>query len=176
ARPVNFDLSPDRLIELKKGGVPEHVILAMIGRAESVDVADEGWDDDEMPLGGLGRTGGGRTGAPGPTGHPGTDQGEVGIFGSSGSPSSTPCAPRWAKTRRTRSRTTGAFEMAFNTETRRQGDTGLKSYRIKLRLCVSASLCLILICIPTASTQNRSRPSRPAQTSKAPAGPYVPPT
>jgi hypothetical protein len=78
ARPVNFDLSPDRLIELKKGGVPERVILAMIGRAESVEVADEGWDDDEMPLGGLGRTGGGRTG------QPGTDPGEVGIFGSSG--------------------------------------------------------------------------------------------
>jgi hypothetical protein len=84
ARPVNFDLSPDRLIELKKGGVPEHVILAMIGRAESVEVADEGWDDDEMPLGGLGRTGGGRAGAPGPTGQPGIDPGEVGIFGSSG--------------------------------------------------------------------------------------------
>src|SRR5689334_16024841 len=56
ARPVNFDLSPDRLIELKKGGVPERVILAMLARAESVEVADEGWDD-EMPLGGLGRQG-----------------------------------------------------------------------------------------------------------------------
>src|ERR1044071_4045192 len=39
ARPVSFDLSPDRLIELKKGGVPERVILAMIARAESVDFA-----------------------------------------------------------------------------------------------------------------------------------------
>src|SRR5918911_1043159 len=48
ARPVNFDLTPDRLIELKKGGVPERVILAMLARAESVDVANEEWDDDEM--------------------------------------------------------------------------------------------------------------------------------
>ena len=38
ARPVNFDLAPERLIELKKSGVGEHVILAMIARAESVDL------------------------------------------------------------------------------------------------------------------------------------------
>src|SRR3954468_11969618 len=48
ARPVNFDLTPERLIELKKSGVSEHVILAMIARAESVDLASEDWDD--MPL------------------------------------------------------------------------------------------------------------------------------
>ena len=78
ARPVSFDLSPDRLIELKKGGVPERVILAMIARAESVDFAGGGWDDDddEMPLGGFGRSG-----SPGP---PGSDPGEVNIFGSAG--------------------------------------------------------------------------------------------
>ncbi|HEX8189919.1 MAG TPA: VWA domain-containing protein [Pyrinomonadaceae bacterium] len=51
---------------------------------------------------------------------------------------------------------------------------------LKLKLCASASLCLILICIPTAFTQNRPRsgplPSKPAQTTRAPAGPYVPPS
>ena len=50
---------------------------------------------------------------------------------------------------------------------------------LKLKLGVFVSLCLILTCIPTASTQNRARPSRPAQTSQAPAGgvgPYVRPT
>src|ERR687884_22874 len=50
ARPVNFDLSPERLIELKKSGVSERVILAMIARAESVDIASDDWDDD-MPVG-----------------------------------------------------------------------------------------------------------------------------
>ncbi|MBV9924942.1 MAG: VWA domain-containing protein [Acidobacteria bacterium] len=44
---------------------------------------------------------------------------------------------------------------------------------LKLKLCVSVSLCLILTCIPTASTQKRTRP---AQRSQAPAGPYVPPS
>jgi hypothetical protein len=83
ARPVSFDLSPDRLIELKKGGVPERVILAMIARAESVDFASEEWDDDEMPLGGFGREGG-RQGSLGTLGQPGSDPGEVNIFGSSG--------------------------------------------------------------------------------------------
>ncbi|HWS86123.1 MAG TPA: hypothetical protein VN282_04130 [Pyrinomonadaceae bacterium] len=80
ARPVSFDLSPDRLIELKKGGVPERVILAMLARAESVDFASDGWDEDEMPFGGFGREGG-RQGSPGATG---SDPGEVNIFGSSG--------------------------------------------------------------------------------------------
>jgi len=80
ARPVSFDLSPDRLIELKKGGVPERVILAMIARSESIDFASGEWDDDEMPLGGFGR----ESGRQGSTGAPGSDPGEVGIFGSSG--------------------------------------------------------------------------------------------
>jgi len=71
ARPVKFDLSPERLIELKKSGVTEHVILAMIARSESVDVSSEGWDDDQMPLGDGGAKGGAEPG--------GTD-----IFGSSG--------------------------------------------------------------------------------------------
>src|SRR5215218_1638116 len=80
SRPVSFDLSPDRLIELKKGGVPERVILAMLARAESIDFASEEWDDDGAPLGGPVRAGG-RQGSPGQTG---SDPGEVGIFGSSG--------------------------------------------------------------------------------------------
>lgn len=79
ARPANFDLSPDRLIELKKGGVPERVILAMLARMESIDFASEGWDD-EMPLEGFGRSGS-RAGAPGQSG---SDPNETNIFGSSG--------------------------------------------------------------------------------------------
>ena len=80
ARPVSFDLSPDRLIELKKGGVPERVILAMIARAESIEIASEEWDDDELPFGGFGR----ESGRQGPTGATGSDPNEVNIFGSSG--------------------------------------------------------------------------------------------
>ena len=80
ARPVSFDLAPDRLIELKKGGVPERVILAMLARAESVDFASEGWDDDEMSFGG----GLERAGRQGGAGAQGSDPGEVNIFGSAG--------------------------------------------------------------------------------------------
>src|SRR4051812_17296788 len=75
ARPVKFDLTPERLIELKKSGVSEHVILAMIARAESVDLASEDWDD--MPLDGDAGAQGRQTGS-------GTDPGSVNIFGSSG--------------------------------------------------------------------------------------------
>jgi hypothetical protein len=77
ARPVNFDLTPERLIELKKGGVSEHVILAMIARAESVDLASEEWDD--MPL----DEGSGASGRQ-PGSGSGSDPGSVNIFGSSG--------------------------------------------------------------------------------------------
>lgn len=83
SRPVSFDLSPDRLIELKKGGVPERVILAMIARAGAGDFASEEWDEDETPLGGFGREGG-RQGSPGQSSQTGSDPGEVNIFGSAG--------------------------------------------------------------------------------------------
>ncbi|MBC7929973.1 MAG: hypothetical protein H7Z38_05330 [Rubrivivax sp.] len=75
-RPVRFDLAPERLIELKKNGVSERVILAMIGRAESVEVASEDWGDDEGFFGGEGGLKG-QGGGASPGG--GTD-----IFGSSG--------------------------------------------------------------------------------------------
>jgi hypothetical protein len=73
ARPANFDLTPERLIELKKSGVSERVILAMIARTESVEFASDDWDD--MPLDGD---------APASGRSAGTDPGSVNIFGSSG--------------------------------------------------------------------------------------------
>jgi hypothetical protein len=79
ARPVSFDLAPERLIELKKGGVSEKVILAMIARGGLDEMASEDWGDD-MPLGdddAPGRAGAGRQG-------PGAGQGGTDIFGSSG--------------------------------------------------------------------------------------------
>lgn len=78
-RPARFDLSPDRLIELKKNRVSERVILAMIGRdVDEALVASAGADewggDDEafFGRGGIDGKGGAR------------DPGELNIFGSSG--------------------------------------------------------------------------------------------
>src|SRR5918992_1329451 len=34
----NFDLSPDRMIELKRNGVTEKIIMAMLARQEGMDV------------------------------------------------------------------------------------------------------------------------------------------
>ncbi|HKG14888.1 MAG TPA: hypothetical protein VKB12_16295, partial [Pyrinomonadaceae bacterium] len=73
ARPVNFDLTPERLIELKKSGVSERVILAMLARTEAVEFASDDWDD--MPLDGDS----GASKSPGAS-----DPGSVNIFGSSG--------------------------------------------------------------------------------------------
>jgi hypothetical protein len=75
-RPASFDLSPERLIELKKSGVSERIILAMIGRAGAFEVASEDWGDDEGFFGGDGGLKG-QGGGASPGG--GTD-----IFGSSG--------------------------------------------------------------------------------------------
>lgn len=72
ARPVNFDLAPERLIELKKSGVSEHVILAMIARTGSAGLADEAWDDDDMPFGDSASKA------------QGSEPGSTDIFGSSG--------------------------------------------------------------------------------------------
>lgn len=45
-RPAQFDLSPDRLIELKRSGVSENIILNMVARDDAVLMSDEEVDDD----------------------------------------------------------------------------------------------------------------------------------
>ena len=42
----NFDLSPDRMIELKRNGVSEKVIIAMLARQEELDPLDDAWGDE----------------------------------------------------------------------------------------------------------------------------------
>lgn len=75
ARPVRFDLSPERLIELKKSGVSEKVILAMLVREQGALASGDDWDDADGFFN-RGRTSGGsQSGAEGS----GTN-----IFGSSG--------------------------------------------------------------------------------------------
>jgi hypothetical protein len=46
ARPANFDLSTERMIELKRNGVSERLILAMLSRQEGMDLADDSWTED----------------------------------------------------------------------------------------------------------------------------------
>jgi hypothetical protein len=45
-RPAQFDLSPDRLIELKRSGVSENIILNMVARDEAALMSAEDFDDD----------------------------------------------------------------------------------------------------------------------------------
>jgi hypothetical protein len=47
SRPVQFDLSPDRLIELKRSNVSENIILAMLSSGDTEFTADDdGWSSD----------------------------------------------------------------------------------------------------------------------------------
>ncbi|HEX3251687.1 MAG TPA: hypothetical protein VHS05_19790, partial [Pyrinomonadaceae bacterium] len=48
ARLPNFDLTPDRMIELKRNGVTEKVIMAMLARQEGMEPFDDSWGDDEF--------------------------------------------------------------------------------------------------------------------------------
>lgn len=46
ASPPNFDLSPDRMIELKHSGVSEKIILQMLARQEGASFSDDNWTGD----------------------------------------------------------------------------------------------------------------------------------
>jgi hypothetical protein len=79
----NFDLSPDRMIELKRNGVSEKVIMAMLSRQEGLDMMldDESWSDDEFMTQGLDpktKTGGSNSSGSVPS------DGGTNIFGSGG--------------------------------------------------------------------------------------------
>ena len=85
-RVPNFDLSPDRMIELKKNGVTEKVIVAMLARQEGMEpFDDESWGDDAFmskpldPKAGN-NSAGNNSGAGGGS----SDPGSTNIFGSSG--------------------------------------------------------------------------------------------
>ena len=45
-RPTQFDLSPDRLIELKRSGVSENIILNMVARGDAALLSEADFDDD----------------------------------------------------------------------------------------------------------------------------------
>ncbi len=47
SRAVSFDLSTDRLIELKRKGVSEKLLLAMMARQEGLEFSEEEWANDE---------------------------------------------------------------------------------------------------------------------------------
>ena len=77
ARVPAFDLSPDRMIELKRNGVSEKVIVAMLARQEGMNgFDDESWADD-MSFGNG-------TDMPKSSSPNGGSDGGTNIFGSSG--------------------------------------------------------------------------------------------
>ena len=56
SRPNRFNLDPDRLIELKRSGVSENIILTMLAQDESFALADDDWMDDSRFRGNTGRS------------------------------------------------------------------------------------------------------------------------
>jgi hypothetical protein len=77
SRPPAFDLSPDRMIQLKKSGVSENIILAMLSRQHGLTTSDENWENDPFFRD--------RRDKPKENSTSGTAQNQRDIFGSSGS-------------------------------------------------------------------------------------------
>ena len=77
-RPNRFNLDPDRLIELKRSGVSENIILAMLSLGEPL-LADDDWMDDSTFGGGTNR---------GSDAKPNSQPGGVDIFGNNSGSSS----------------------------------------------------------------------------------------
>jgi len=75
SRPNRFELDPDRLIDLKRNGVTENIILTMLALDEA-PVTDDGWDDDSFFKSSNGRAS--------ENGRAEPRTGETDIFGSSG--------------------------------------------------------------------------------------------
>ena len=85
SRPARFDLSTDRLIDLKRTGVSEKVILAMMARQEGVDFNDEAWNDEDFFKNAGGNTTGDATKPDNGNGNGNAGDGSsTNIFGSSG--------------------------------------------------------------------------------------------
>jgi hypothetical protein len=78
ARVPHFDLSPDRMIELKRSGVTEKIIIAMLARQEGMDPLDDSWADDSLSGDAEDLKGIGAAGSKNP------NSGSTDIFGSSG--------------------------------------------------------------------------------------------
>ena len=74
SRPNRFDLDPDRLIDLKRNGVTENIILSMLALDDS-PITEDGWGDETFFKQG-GKPGEKTAGEP--------RSGEIDIFGSSG--------------------------------------------------------------------------------------------
>jgi hypothetical protein len=75
-RPARFDLTPERLIELKRSNVSERIILAMLARDDSILMSDDTWGDDPFFDGSSSAKRAGKS--------DGAGEGSTDIFGSSG--------------------------------------------------------------------------------------------
>jgi hypothetical protein len=80
SRPVNFELTPDRMIELKRSGVSEKIILGMIARQEGAEISDELWAESDDTFFNSGSSTDKNSVRPGNS----TNGGGMDIFGSSG--------------------------------------------------------------------------------------------
>jgi chromosome condensin MukBEF MukE localization factor len=77
SRPAQFDLSPDRLIELKRSSVSENIILAMLSINDAEFAAGDEWSSDPFFTDSVNSKKGNQTGD-------GSSSGSTDIFGMSG--------------------------------------------------------------------------------------------
>jgi hypothetical protein len=83
ARLPNFDLSPERMIELKHNGVSEKVIMAMLARQEGAEMSDDALTDDAFFNSGLDPKSSSNTNSPNSSPNSNPNDGSTDIFGNS---------------------------------------------------------------------------------------------
>ncbi len=81
ASPPAYELSPDRMIELKRNGVSERIILQMLARQEDMALNDETWTDDPFFNQSAGKQ---KENQKSGDGNSGSNGNSTDIFGSSG--------------------------------------------------------------------------------------------
>ena len=108
ASPPAYELSPDRMIELKRNGVSERIILQMLARQEDLALNDDTWTDDPFFDKNPDKQKDSQKSSAGNSGNGGNNGNSTDIFGSSGGASGSTRSRGGSSSGSTDTQTTGS--------------------------------------------------------------------
>src|SRR5882672_5301782 len=108
ASPPAYELSPDRMIELKRNGVSERIILQMLARQEDLALNDDTWTDDPFFDKNPDEQKDSQKSSAGNSGNGGNNGNSTDIFGSSGGASGSTRSRGGSSSGSTDTQTTGS--------------------------------------------------------------------
>ena len=108
ASPPAYELSPDRMIELKRNGVSERIILQMLARQDDLALNDDTWTDDPFFDKSPDKQKDSQKSSAGNSGNGGNNGNSTDIFGSSGGASGSTRSRGGSSSGSTDTQTTGS--------------------------------------------------------------------